>query len=86
MSEHVVVTRADGLLTLRINRPEKKNALTRAMYSALAEALLAADAEPEVRAVLITGGAEIRCTFSALLEEARTNMEQAVATDLFGKP
>ena len=58
MSEHVVVTRADGLLTLRINRPEKKNALTRAMYSAMAEALLAADAEPEVRAVLITGGAE----------------------------
>ena len=36
MSEHVVVTRADGLLTLRINRPEKKNALTRAMYSRLA--------------------------------------------------
>lgn len=36
--------------------------------------------------LLITGGAEIRCTFSALLEEARTNMEQAVATDLFGKP
>ena len=58
MSEHVVVTRADGLLTRRINRPEKKNALTRAMYSAMAEALLAADAEPEVRAVLITGGAE----------------------------
>lgn len=58
MSEHVVVTRAEGLLTLRINRPEKKNALTRAMYSAMAEALLAADAEPEVRAVLITGGAE----------------------------
>ena len=45
-------------MTLRINRPEKKNALTRAMYSAMAEALLAADAEPEVRAVLITGGAE----------------------------
>ena len=58
MSEHVVVTRADGLLTLRLNRPEKKNALTRAMYSAMAEALLAADDEPEVRAVLITGGAE----------------------------
>lgn len=46
---------------------------------------------PEKRAgcegfLLITGGAEICCTFSALLEDARANMEQAVATDLFGKP
>ena len=36
--------------------------------------------------LLIAGGAEIRCTFHALLEEACANMEQAVAADLFGEP
>ncbi len=44
-----------GVATLEIARPEKKNALTLAMYQALADALLAAQAAPEVRAVLITG-------------------------------
>lgn len=56
MTDHVVVTCAEGLLTLRLNRLDKKNALTRAMYSRMAEALLAADSDPSVRAVLITGG------------------------------
>ena len=45
----------DGIATLEIARPEKKNAFTMAMYAAMAEALAAADADPAVRAVLITG-------------------------------
>ena len=45
----------DGVATIEIARPEKKNALTQAMYTAMAEALSAADADPAVRAVLITG-------------------------------
>jgi len=45
----------DGVATIEIARPEKKNALTQAMYTAMAEALAAADADPAVRAVLITG-------------------------------
>lgn len=44
-----------GVTTLEIARPEKKNALTAAMYQAMADALRAAQAEPEVRSVLITG-------------------------------
>lgn len=31
MSEHLLVEREQGLLTLRMHRPDKKNALTRAM-------------------------------------------------------
>jgi enoyl-CoA hydratase/carnithine racemase len=46
---------ADGVATIEIARPEKKNAITAAMYAAMAEALVTADAEPTVRAVLITG-------------------------------
>jgi len=43
------------VLTIEIARPEKKNALTQAMYTAMAEALEAANTDAGVRAVLITG-------------------------------
>lgn len=56
MSEHLLVEREEGLLTLRLNRLHKKNALTRAMYSGMAEVLKQADQDSSVRAVLITGG------------------------------
>jgi enoyl-CoA hydratase/carnithine racemase len=58
MTEAILLERERGLLTLRLNRPEKKNALTRAMYSRLAEALQKADGNPEINAVLITGSSE----------------------------
>jgi enoyl-CoA hydratase/carnithine racemase len=45
----------DGVATIEIARPEKKNALTVAMYQAMAEALNAAREDAAVRAVLITG-------------------------------
>ena len=45
----------NGVATIEIARPEKKNALTVAMYQAMADALNAAQADPAVRAVLITG-------------------------------
>ena len=45
----------EGILTIEIARPDKKNAFTREMYTAAAEALHAADADAAVRAVLICG-------------------------------
>ncbi|MDA8427848.1 MAG: enoyl-CoA hydratase [Geobacteraceae bacterium] len=44
-----------GILTLRINRPEKKNALNLAMYQALADGLRQADGDAAVRVILISG-------------------------------
>ncbi len=44
-----------GVLTLTINRPDKKNALTDAMYRTLADALRGADADRDVGAVMLTG-------------------------------
>jgi enoyl-CoA hydratase/carnithine racemase len=46
----------DGILTLRINRPEKKNALNLTMYKALAVGLREADLDDTVRVILICGG------------------------------
>jgi enoyl-CoA hydratase/carnithine racemase len=45
----------NGVATIEIARPEKKNALTLAMYTAMSEGLRAARADASVRAVLITG-------------------------------
>jgi enoyl-CoA hydratase/carnithine racemase len=45
----------NGVALIEIARPEKKNALTAAMYQAMADALRAATDDAAVRAVLITG-------------------------------
>ncbi len=45
----------NGVATIEIARPEKKNALTQAMYQAMADAINAAQADAAVRAILITG-------------------------------
>ncbi|QTN46530.1 enoyl-CoA hydratase [Ectopseudomonas mendocina] len=58
MSEHLLIERDGGLLTLRMHRPDKKNALTRAMYAGMAETLDQAERDPSVRVVLLTGGEE----------------------------
>jgi len=55
MAEHIVVSVQDRVFLIRLDRPEKKNALTRAMYLRLIEALQQADADSVVRTVLITG-------------------------------
>jgi len=56
MSDQIVVAIEDRVLTIAMNRPDKKNALTGAMYTAMTEALIAADADSSVRAIIITGG------------------------------
>jgi len=45
----------NGVATIEIARPEKKNAITVDMYAAMAQALAAAQSDAAVRAVLITG-------------------------------
>lgn len=58
MTDTLLVEREGGLLSVRLNRPEKKNALTRAMYSRLAEVLEQADADPDINALLISGSSQ----------------------------
>jgi enoyl-CoA hydratase/carnithine racemase len=55
MTDTVVITRTDGVLEIRLNRPEKKNALTRDMYQAMAAAFEQVDADPTLRVGLLTG-------------------------------
>lgn len=55
VSDQIIATTKDAVTTIRIARPAKKNALTQAMYTRLAEALEAATADRAVRAVILTG-------------------------------
>jgi enoyl-CoA hydratase/carnithine racemase len=54
----IVVTQSEGILVVEICRPEKKNALTASMYTALADAFDSARGSDAVRAVLIHGQSE----------------------------
>ena len=55
MSDAIQIERFGAVQVLRIHRPEKKNALTRAMYAALAAALVAGDGNPEIRVHVLLG-------------------------------
>ena len=58
MTDAIQQLRERGALILQFNRPDKKNALTRAMYTQLANALEHADADADIRCVLIQGSSE----------------------------
>jgi enoyl-CoA hydratase/carnithine racemase len=55
----IETSKAGGILTIEFNRPERKNAITGAMYSTMAAALRDAESDSSVRAILITGKPEI---------------------------
>lgn len=54
-TEGLVRSLEDGVLILRLDRPDKKNALTGAMYAGLADALESGDTDADVRCHLICG-------------------------------
>lgn len=57
----IVRTLQNGVLELRLDRPAKKNALTFAMYTGLADALRDAQADPAVAAVLLCASGDAFC-------------------------
>jgi enoyl-CoA hydratase/carnithine racemase len=55
MTEELIVTRSDSVMEIRFNRPEKKNALTRAMYDGVVAAFESAESDPAIRVIILTG-------------------------------
>lgn len=62
MSQVERIEHNGGIVELRLNRPEKKNALTRAMYAQLVEQLAATAQDDATRAVLLSGVGEAFCS------------------------
>ena len=52
---------ADGVATFTLNRPERRNAWTAAMENRYFDVLAAADTDPAVRAVVLTGAGTSFC-------------------------
>lgn len=55
MSEHVRVERDGGVLAITLARPERRNAITVAMYAALADAIEGASKDDEIRVITVRG-------------------------------
>ena len=58
----IITEHVDGVLSITMNRPARKNALTAAMYQTMADAFFDAENDPAVRVVLIRAAGD---TFSA---------------------
>jgi enoyl-CoA hydratase/carnithine racemase len=72
-NELVKVERRGHVSVLTMNRPAKKNAFHNPLYQAMTRAIAAAQADPEVRALLITGAGDAFCAgqdFSEMSAEA----------------
>ena len=61
MTQDLLESTADGITTLTMNRPQARNAFTRDMIEAMAEALPRLAANPAVRLVVLTGAGEAFC-------------------------
>jgi 2-(1,2-epoxy-1,2-dihydrophenyl)acetyl-CoA isomerase len=61
MSQDLQTTLAGGVLTLTMNRPEARNAMSPDMNTALAEQLAAAEIDPAVKCIVLTGAGRAFC-------------------------
>lgn len=76
-TEKSIYIRTEGQLGfLVLNRPNKKNALTEAMWLAIADAVEALDAEPDVRVIIVSSSTDKAFAAGADIEEL-----QVIATD-----
>lgn len=61
MSENIITKSKNGVFHIIFNRPEKRNALTRAMYVRIAEGIEQAEKDPNSRIILIHGNGKCFC-------------------------
>jgi methylglutaconyl-CoA hydratase len=74
MSDQLATAREGEILTLTLNRPDKRNALSSALVEALHDTLDSADLDSEVRVVVLTGAGKDFCA-GADLEELLASAE-----------
>lgn len=77
---------AGHVATITLNRPERRNALTLPMLDHLAEVVRGADADSEVRAIVLTGAGEGFCAGLDLVEAAARGPEEIDALGASYRP
>lgn len=82
---HLRVRRAGAVVTVAVNRPERRNALHTAAHAELAAVFDAYAADREARVLVLTGAGERAfCVGSDLKERARTGVDRMPATGFGG--
>ena len=77
MDEPLYISKADGVATLVINRPRKKNSITDAMWRRLPELVAEVDADPQVKVLVIRGSTPDAFCAGADLNEYRVQVGDA---------
>ena len=67
---------AEGILTITLNRPEKLNVFTPVMFNELVDALNKADADDNVRVIIITGAGRAFCAGSDLSPDEEVSKQE----------
>ncbi|MDX2423169.1 MAG: enoyl-CoA hydratase [Amphritea sp.] len=84
MSDILRVTTEDRICQVLMNRPDKKNALTLEMYQGLTDAMLAADANPEVRVIMLGSTGDSFCAGNDIADFiAASSQPDAIKVPLF---
>ena len=58
---NILITHSNHILRVQLNRPQKKNALTPAMYDALRQAIERANADTDIHVLYLTGSGDSFC-------------------------
>ncbi len=77
MSGEIISETGGGILRLKLNRPDKKNALTRAMYTDLTEALTRAQADDDIQCVVLAAAGPDFCAGNDIADFAQGAAEFA---------
>jgi enoyl-CoA hydratase len=84
MSDLILFETHGPVLVLRLNRPEALNALNLALMRALAAALTAADSDPGVRCIVLTGSDKAFAAGADVREMQAKTYAEVFAQDIFG--
>jgi enoyl-CoA hydratase/carnithine racemase len=60
-TDQVLYAVEDYIATLTLNRPDRQNTITRPMLAALSQRLVQANADPQVRVIIVTGAGRFFC-------------------------
>jgi enoyl-CoA hydratase len=85
MAEVVLVERDSGIVTVMLNRPERLNALTWAMWEGVGEAMAALDREDEIRCIVLRGAGDKAFAPGADIAEFATHRSNAEQARAYGR-
>jgi len=80
----LIVENNDRVALIRLNRPEALNALSGELISELAAAVTAADADPAIRCIVLTGSEKAFAAGADIKEMAAKSYVDVLTDDLFG--